>query len=155
MKKIKLLILLSLLLLTACSSTNITLSTKNTRLSTITIRKAEKSLFNYQGIAQMDIKGLTNVASVLVKEINYSSNQNGTSVLLKGDGKSLNVAEIKEIQSSISKGKKFDKIVFSNSDIVRKGGEFSIRFQYLILDTPAESKERRSKKKCSYEFGIL
>ena len=152
MKKLVLVpvILMLLLILTSCFGTpNLTVTTKNTDSPTVTMLKAGKSAFYYQGFVEVDVSGATGISDIQIKNIKFADNKNGIPTLQKAGKAYLQPNDIKNVETEVTAGTKFDTYGFSGADIIPKGKITAIKLQYLILAVSPDVKKEDIKRKAT------
>ncbi len=136
-------------LLTACAG-NVTVETKVTDAPTISLYSDSKTLFNYQGFAELTIKNTGEVSRIEVKDLKHDESKPGMFTIHKGGEKYFSPSALKNIRNEAKAGVKYDAVTFSGNEIARRKGSSYIKLQYLIMDVPSDVKKKGVQRETSF-----
>ncbi len=139
MKKLLLIIMAMMLILTSCGQKQIDVKAEVKESPTVSVAKEGKTILHYQGYVTLEFSELKNAESVEVNNITFSENQNGKLTLHKGGNKIFEPDDIANIERDSQDTAKYSKYLFEKNDIVTKDKQSSVKLQYLISNVSVET----------------
>jgi hypothetical protein len=155
MKRIILITLSIIFILTSCAPKTIDVDTVVKEDSTLSMAKDGKTTFNYQGLIDLKFSEIKNTDSVKINNISFSENQNGMLTLHKGGSGVFGPEDVNNIEKDAQDNNKYSEYVFNKDEIEVKDKIAVVKLRYLISSVSPDIKIEDIKRTVKLTMTVL